>query len=48
MTLKTPKLQEAATFAADDNAAYDAYDRLNEINIPVHIIAGENSEVKYV
>ncbi|KAF9375980.1 hypothetical protein CPB97_011123 [Podila verticillata] len=45
VTLKTPKLQEAATFAADDNAAYDAYDRLNEINIPVHIIAGENSEV---
>ncbi|KAF9027371.1 hypothetical protein BGZ52_003662 [Haplosporangium bisporale] len=45
VTLKTPKLQEAATFAADDNAAYDAYDRLNEINAPVHIIAGENSEV---
>ncbi|KAF9201091.1 hypothetical protein BGZ59_002923, partial [Podila verticillata] len=45
VTLKTPKLQEAATFAADDKAAYDAYDRLNEINAPVHIIAGENSEV---
>ncbi|KAG0028519.1 hypothetical protein BGZ82_008405 [Podila clonocystis] len=45
VTLKTPKFQEAATFAAEDSAAYDAFDRLNEINIPVHIIAGENSEV---
>ncbi|KAG0350215.1 hypothetical protein BG005_010254 [Podila minutissima] len=45
VTLKTPKFQEAATFAAEDSAAYDAFDRLNEISIPVHIIAGENSEV---
>ncbi|KAF9287610.1 hypothetical protein BGZ74_001042 [Mortierella antarctica] len=45
VTLKTPKFQEAATFAAEDSAAYDAFDRLNEISVPVHIIAGENSEV---
>ncbi|KAG0329377.1 hypothetical protein BG000_000093 [Podila horticola] len=45
VTLKTTKFQEAATFAAEDSAAYDAFDRLNEIDIPIHIIAGENSEV---
>ncbi|KAG0347866.1 hypothetical protein BG004_006739 [Podila humilis] len=45
VTLKTPKVQEAATFAAKDRAAYDAFDRLGEINIPIHIIAGEVSEI---
>ncbi|KAG0306595.1 hypothetical protein BGZ99_001732, partial [Dissophora globulifera] len=45
VTLKTPKFQEAITYATQGNAVSDAFDRLNEVAIPVHIIAGEISDI---
>ncbi|KAF9189370.1 hypothetical protein BGZ50_000813 [Haplosporangium sp. Z 11] len=45
ITLKCPKFQEAITFAAVGGGVNDAYERLNELDIPVHIIAGANSDI---
>ncbi|KAF9181601.1 hypothetical protein BGZ49_004822, partial [Haplosporangium sp. Z 27] len=45
VTLKCPKFQEAITFACVGTGLYDAFERLNELEIPVQIIAGENSEI---
>jgi hypothetical protein len=46
VVLKCPKFQEAITFACVGTGLHDAFDRLNELTIPVHIIAGENSDIK--
>ena len=48
ITLKCPKFQEAITFACVGTGLYDAFERLNELRIPVHIIAGGTSHIKYV
>ncbi|KAF9903996.1 hypothetical protein BX616_001434 [Lobosporangium transversale] len=45
ITLKCPKFQEAVTFACVGTGLYDSFERLNELNIPIHLIFGENSEV---
>ncbi|KAF9348736.1 hypothetical protein BGX26_012868, partial [Mortierella sp. AD094] len=45
VTLKCPKFQEAITFACVGSALYDAFERLNELEIPVHLITGENSDI---
>ncbi|KAG0233739.1 hypothetical protein BGX31_004780 [Mortierella sp. GBA43] len=45
ITLKCPKFQEAITFACTGEGIYDAFERLNEVSIPVHIIAGEDSDI---
>ncbi|KAI1313842.1 hypothetical protein EDD11_002475 [Mortierella claussenii] len=45
ITLKCPKFQEAITFACVGTGLYDSFERLNELVIPVHIIAGENSDI---
>lgn len=45
-TLKCPKFQEAITFASNTTGIHDAFERLKELSIPVHIIAGENSDMK--
>ncbi|KAG0198990.1 hypothetical protein BGX28_007640 [Mortierella sp. GBA30] len=45
ITLKCPKFQEAICFAAVGGGVNDAYERLNKLEIPVHIIAGETSDI---
>ncbi|KAG9325342.1 hypothetical protein KVV02_006982 [Mortierella alpina] len=45
VTLKCPKYQEAICFAAVGGGVNDAFDRMNELRIPVHIIAGEHSDI---
>ncbi|KAF9974031.1 hypothetical protein BGZ65_008944 [Modicella reniformis] len=45
ITLKCPKFQEAITFACEGTAVNDAYEQLQELRIPVHIVAGENSDI---
>ncbi|CAO3570711.1 unnamed protein product [Mortierella alpina] len=45
VTLKCPKYQEAICFAAVGDGVSDAFDRMNELRIPVHIIAGANSDI---
>ncbi|KAF9566220.1 hypothetical protein EC968_003803 [Mortierella alpina] len=45
VTLKCPKYQEAICFAAVGGGVNDAFDRMNELRIPVHIIAGEKSDI---
>ncbi|KAG0357503.1 hypothetical protein BGZ54_000318 [Gamsiella multidivaricata] len=45
ITLKCPKFQEAVTFACEGTGLYDAFERLNELHIPVHIIAGGTSDI---
>ncbi|KAF9430457.1 hypothetical protein BGZ94_006805 [Podila epigama] len=42
---ETCRIQEAAAFAAKDSAPYDAFERLGEISIPIHIITGEHSDI---
>ncbi|KAF8904040.1 hypothetical protein BGZ58_006539, partial [Dissophora ornata] len=44
ITLKCPKFQEAITFASVGTGIHDAFERLNELRIPVHIIAGRTSD----
>ncbi|KAF9159490.1 hypothetical protein BGX21_003074 [Mortierella sp. AD011] len=45
VTLKCPKFQEAVTFACIGTGLYDAFERLNELEIPVQLITGENSNI---
>ncbi|KAK3817787.1 MAG: Alpha/beta hydrolase family-domain-containing protein [Benniella sp.] len=45
VVLKCPKFQEAITFACVGSGLHDAFERLNELTIPVHIIAGEDSDI---
>ncbi|KAG0049504.1 hypothetical protein BGZ83_005725 [Gryganskiella cystojenkinii] len=45
VTLKTPKFQEATTFACIGTGLMDGFDRLNEVQIPIHVIVGENSDI---
>ncbi|KAF9104494.1 hypothetical protein BGX27_010066 [Mortierella sp. AM989] len=45
LTLKCPKFQEAITFACIGTGLYDSFERLNELEIPVQIITGENSDI---
>ncbi|KAF9925911.1 hypothetical protein FBU30_004375 [Linnemannia zychae] len=45
ITLKCPKFQEAVTFAMVGNGIYDAYERLNEVQVPIHIVSGEDSDI---
>jgi len=46
ITLKCPKFQEATTFALVGTGLSDAYERMPDIQIPIHIIAGEHSDIK--
>ncbi|KAF9545510.1 hypothetical protein EC957_010926 [Mortierella hygrophila] len=45
VTLKTPKFQEAATFAYIGTGLMDAFERLNEVQVPIHVIVGETSDI---
>ncbi|KAF9434214.1 hypothetical protein BGZ76_008367, partial [Entomortierella beljakovae] len=45
ITLKTPKFQEAVTFALVGTGLSDAFYRLSELEIPILIIGGENSMI---
>ncbi|KAF9168895.1 hypothetical protein BGX21_009297 [Mortierella sp. AD011] len=45
VTLKTPKQQEAATFGSVVTGIQDAFERLGEIQVPIHVIAGETSDI---
>ncbi|KAF9436130.1 hypothetical protein BGZ76_004752 [Entomortierella beljakovae] len=45
VTLKTPKQQEAATFGSVVTGMQDAFERLGEIQVPIHVIAGETSDL---
>ncbi|KAF9355338.1 hypothetical protein BGX34_010539 [Mortierella sp. NVP85] len=47
VVLKCPKFQEAVTFACIGSGIYDAYERLNEVTIPVHLIVGETSDINH-
>jgi len=46
LTLKGPKFQEAITFANEGTAVHDAFNRLADLQIPVHLILGETSDIK--
>lgn len=46
ITLKCPKYQEATTFACIGTGLYDSYEKMPEIQIPIHIVTGEDSEIK--
>ncbi|KAF9579798.1 hypothetical protein BGW38_003796 [Lunasporangiospora selenospora] len=46
VTLKCSKFQEAITFAHEGTGLHDAFENLSTVNVPVHIIAGETSDIK--
>lgn len=45
ITLKCPKYQEATTFACVGTGLYDSFEGMSEIQIPIHIVSGENSDI---
>ncbi|KAF9924368.1 hypothetical protein FBU30_005638 [Linnemannia zychae] len=46
VTLKCPKFQEAVTFAMIGTGLYDAYEKMNEIQVPIHLVTGGDSDIK--
>lgn len=46
ITLKCPKYQEATTFACVGTGLYDSFEGMSEIQIPIHIVSGEDSDIK--
>ncbi|KAG0240264.1 hypothetical protein BGW41_007103 [Actinomortierella wolfii] len=45
VTLKCPKLQEAMSFAAEGTGVHDAFENLPQLNIPVHYLFGDSSDI---
>ncbi|KAF9086259.1 hypothetical protein BGX29_008298 [Mortierella sp. GBA35] len=45
ITLKCPKYQEATTFACIGTGLSDSFERMPDIQIPIHIVSGENSDI---
>ncbi|KAK3824254.1 MAG: Alpha/Beta hydrolase protein [Linnemannia gamsii] len=45
ITLKCPKYQEATTFACVGTGLSDSFEKMDEIQIPIHIVSGEDSDI---
>ncbi|KAG0347217.1 hypothetical protein BG004_008195 [Podila humilis] len=45
ITLKCPKYQEAVTFAHIGNGLADAFEAMDKLDIPVHLLTGEVSDI---
>lgn len=48
VTLKCPKFQEAITFAHVGTGLHDSFEGMAKLDIPVHLLVGEISDIKQV
>ncbi|KAG0073921.1 hypothetical protein BGZ92_003629 [Podila epicladia] len=48
VTLKCPKFQEAITFAHIGTGLHDSFEGMAKLDIPVHLLVGEISDIKQV